>query len=155
MLKLGELMMKKQYIVRLSEQERQCCEEVIKKLKGTSQKVRRAQIILKADADKACWNDERIAEAFGCRRQTVESIRKRLVTQGFEAALERKQRESPPTEPKLDGEGEAKLIALRLGPPPAGYGSWTLKLLAEQLVSLEVVESISAETVRTRLKKTA
>jgi hypothetical protein len=146
--------MYKKYIVRLSEQERQSCLEVVKKLKGTSQKVRRAQILIKADADGPAWSDAQIAEAFHCRVQTVENLRKRLVTEGFEAALERKQRETPPTPPLLDGEKEAKLIALRLGKPPAGYGRWTLRLLADELVTLEVVESISVETVRRALKKT-
>ena len=72
--------MNKKYIVRLSDEERQTCRDVIKKLKGTSQKVRRAQILLKADADGPAWTDEKISEAFNCRVQTVESIRKRLVT---------------------------------------------------------------------------
>jgi hypothetical protein len=147
--------MNKKYIVRLCEQERQVCEEVVKKLKGTSQKVRRAQILLKADADGPCWTDARIAEAFSCRVQTIENLRKRLVTEGFETALSGKERETPPTPPLLDGQGEAKLIALRLGKPPSGYGRWTLQLLADQLVALEVVESISIETVRKTLKKTA
>jgi hypothetical protein len=146
--------MNKKYIVRLSDQERQSCLEVVKQLKGTSQKVRRAQIFLKADADGPAWTDERIAEAFSCRVQTVENLRKSLVTEGFESALERKKRETPPTPPLLDGAGEAKLIALRLGQPPAGYGRWTLQLLADELVALEVVESISIETVRKTLKKT-
>jgi hypothetical protein len=87
--------------------------------------------------------------------ESIENLRKRLVTEGFEAALERKQRAEPPTPPKLDGEGEAKLIAMRLGKPPAGYGHWTLQLLADELVLLEVVDSISHETVRKLLKKTA
>lgn len=146
--------MYKKYVVRLSEQERQTCLDVVKKLKGTSQKVRRAQILLKTDADGPAWTDAQIAEAFHCRVQTVENLRKRLVTEGFEAALERKQRETPPTPPLLDGEKEAKLIALRLGKPPAGYGRWTLRLLADEFVALEVVESISVETVRRALKKT-
>lgn len=147
--------MNKKYIVRLSEAERRICVEVVKKLKGTSQKVRRAQILLKADADGPHWTDARIAEAFSCRVQTVENLRKRLVTEGFELALNGKQRETPPTAPLLDGQGEAKLIATRLGKPPTGYGRWTLQLLADQLVTLEVVESISIETVRKTLKKTA
>ena len=146
--------MHKQYIIRLSEQERQACTEVIKKLKGSSQKVRRAHILLKADADGPSWTDGRIADAFNCRVQTIENLRKRLVTEGFAVALERKQRETPPTPPRLDGQGEAQLIAMRLGPPPAGYGRWTLQLLADQLVALEVVASISLETVRQTLKKT-
>ena len=114
--------MNKKYIVRLSDQERQACTEVIKKLKGTSQKVRRAQILLKADADGLGWTDAKIAEAFGCRVQTIENLRKRLVTGGFELALNGKKRETPPNAPLLDGESEAKLIAMRLGKPPAGYG---------------------------------
>jgi hypothetical protein len=147
--------MNKKFIVRLSDEERALCQEVIKKLKGSSQKVRRAQILLKADADGPAWTDSRIAEAYNCRVQTIENLRKRLVTEGFEAALERQKRQEPPTPPKLDGAGEAKLIAMRLGKPPAGYGHWTLQLLADELVALEVVDSISHETVRTVLKKTA
>lgn len=147
--------MNKKFIVRLSDEERGVCQEVIKKLKGSSQKVRRAQILLKADADGPAWTDARIAEAFNCRIQTIENLRKRLVTEGFEAALQRKERTEPPTPPKLDGEGEAKLIAMRLGKPPAGYGHWTLQLLADELVTLEVVDSISHETVRKVLKKMA
>ncbi len=146
--------MNKKYIVRLLDEERQVCKDVIKKLKGTSQKVRRAQVLLKADADGPAWTDERIAEAFNCRVQTIESIRKRFVTESFENALDRKKRETPPTPPLLDGKGEAKLISMRLGKPPAGYGRWTLQLLADELVTLEVVDSISHETVRKTLKKT-
>jgi transposase len=146
--------MNKKYIVRLSDEERARCQGIIKTLKGSSQKFRRAQILLKADADGPGWPDTKIAEAFSCRVQTIENLRKRLVTEGFELALEGKKREEPPTPPKLDGEAEAKLIALRLGKPPAGYGHWTLQLLADELVALEVVDSISHETVRKTLKKT-
>jgi hypothetical protein len=147
--------MNKKFIVRLSDEERVVCREIIKKLKGSSQKVRRAQILLKADADGPTWSDTRIAEAFDCRVQTVENVRKRLVIEGFEQALEHKKRADPPTPCKLDGKAEAKLIALRLGKPPTGYGHWTLHLLAEEMVALEIVDSISHETVRTVLKKTA
>jgi len=146
--------MNKKYIVRLSDEERSVCREIVKRLKGTSEKVKRAQILLKADADGPAWPDAKIAEAFDCRVQTVEQVRKRLVTEGFEAAVERKQRATPPTACKLDGEGEAKLIAMRLGKPPAGYGRWSLQLLADELVVLEVVDSICPETVRKTLKKT-
>jgi Homeodomain-like domain len=145
--------MYKKYIVRLSEEERQVCQDVVKKLKGSAQKVRRAQILLKADADGPNWTDAQIAEAFHCRVQTIENLRKRLVTEDFEVVLNGKVRESPPTPPLLDGQGEAKLIALQLGRPPAGYGRWTLQLLADELVALEVVDSISIETVRQTLKK--
>jgi hypothetical protein len=147
--------MNKKFIVRLSDEERGVCREVIKNLKGSSQKVRRAQILLKADADGPRWTDSRIAEAYNCRVQTIENLRKRLVTEGFELALEGKKRQEPPTAPKLDGAAEAKLIAMRLGKPPVGYGHWTLQLLADEVVALEIVESISHETVRKVLKKTA
>ena len=146
--------MNKKFVVRLSDEERGVCQEVIKKLKGSSQKVRRAQILLKADADGPGWTDSKIADAFTCRVQTIENLRKRLVTEGFTLALEGKQRSEPPTPPKLDGAAEAKLIATRLGKPPTGYGRWTLRLLADELVALEVVDSISHETVRQVLKKT-
>ena len=147
--------MNKKFIVRLSDEERTACRDLIRNLKGSSQKVRRAQILLKADAAGPAWTDSRIAEAFDCRVQTIENLRKRLVTEGFELALEGKKRKDPPTAPKLDGEGEAKLIAMRLGKPPLGYGHWTLQLLADGLVALEVVDAISHETVRKVLKKTA
>ena len=145
--------MQKKYIVRLSLDERNQLEEVIKKLKGTSQRVRRAQILLKADADGPNWTDQKIADAFDCRQQTVENVRECLVTNGFETALNGKKREMPPHEKLLDGEQEAKLIALRLGSPPDGFGSWSLRLLAEQVVELEIVDSVSHETVRQTLKK--
>src|SRR6478752_7313265 len=88
--------MNKKFVVRLSNEERGVCQEVIKKLRGSSQKVRRAQILLKADADGPGWTDARIAEAFNCRVQTIENLRKRLVTEGFELALEGKNARSPP-----------------------------------------------------------
>ncbi len=145
--------MHKKYIVRLTDEEQETLKEVIKKLKGTSQKVRRARILLKANINGPAWTDVKIAEAFDCRVQTIENLRKRLVTEGFELALNGKKRLTPPTQPLLDGKGQAKLIAMRLGKPPAGYGQWTLQLLADELVALEIVESISHETVRQTLKK--
>jgi Homeodomain-like domain len=84
--------------------------------------------------------------------RAVENLRERLVTAGFDAALDRKKRATPPRPPKLDGVGEAKLIAMRLGKPPAGYGRWSLQLLVDELAVLEVVPSICAETVRKTLK---
>ena len=147
--------MNKKFVVRLSDEERAVCQEIIKTLKGSGQKFRRAQILLKADANGPEWTDDAIAEAFNCWVQTIENVRKRLVTEGFELALNGKKRSEPPTPCKLDGEGEAKLIALRLGQPPVGYGHWTLQLLADEMVALEVVDAISYETVRKVLKKTA
>ncbi len=146
--------MKKKYIVRLTDEERKTLREVIRKLKDSSQKVRRAHILLKADAEGPNWSDRRIAEAFSCRTQTVESLRQRLVTEGFDVALCGKKRVKPPREKLLDGEQEAKVIALRLGIPPKGFANWSLRLLADRVVELEIVDSISHETVRQTLKKT-
>ena len=111
-------------------------------------------MLLKADADGPAWRDAKIAEAFNCCVQTIEKVRKRWVTESFEVALNSKKRQTPPNPPLLDGPQEAKLIAMRLGHPPAGYGRWTLRLLADELVTLDVVDSISHETVRQTLKKT-
>jgi len=144
----------KKYVVRLTEAERRVLQQVISKFKGTSQKVRRAQILLKSDADGPDWTDARIADAFGCRTQSVENIRERLVTQGFELTLNGQPRLKPPRAKVLDGEPEAKVIALRLGTPPPGFANWSLRLLAEQVVALEIAKSISYETVRRTLKKT-
>ena len=147
--------MVKKYIVRLSDEERTLLRDIVKKLKGTSQKVRRANILLKADADGPNWSDAKIAEALSCRTRTIENVRRRLVTEGLDAVLNRKKRETPPTPKILDGKQEADIIALRLGKPPAGFANWTLRLLAEQIVELEIADSISHETVRGTLKKTA
>jgi Homeodomain-like domain len=146
--------MQKKYIVRLSNAERATLTEVVKKLNGSSQKVRRAQILLKADADGSAWTDAKIAEAVGCRTKTVENVRERLVTLGFDTTLNGQAREQPPRPKVLDGKQEAKVIALRLGPPPKGFANWSLRLLADQVVELEIVPSISHETVRQTLKKT-
>ena len=145
--------MNKKYIVRLTAEERRELVEVITKLKGTSQKVKHAQILLKADADGPNWPHHQIAEAFLCRTKTVSNVCKSLVERGFEITLEGKRRETPPRAKLLDGEQEAKIIALRLGEPPEGYSNWSLRLIAEKTVELGIVESISHTTVGTTLKK--
>jgi homeodomain-containing protein len=150
-----EVAVKKKYIVELTDDERSALREVVKKLKGSSGKVKRAHILLKADAGGPGWTDARIAEALDCRTKTVENVRQRFVECGFDVALNGKRRETPPTEKILTGEQEAKIIALRLGTPPAGYGKWTLRLLARKVVELEIVDSVSYQTVRRTLKKTA
>ena len=147
--------MQKKYIVRLTDEERDTLHGVIKKLKGSSQQVRRAYILLKADADGPNWSDQDIAEAFSCRRKTVENIRQRLVTGGFTRTLYGEKPLSPPRQKRLDGEQEAQIIALRLGQPPAGFANWSLRLLAEQVVELAIVDTVSHETLRKMLKKTA
>jgi len=146
--------MLKKYIVRLTDEERETLQQVVDKFKGSSQKVRRAQVLLKADAEGPGWTDAKIADAFDCRTKTVENIRERFVTEGFEITLHGQPRLQPPCPKLLDGEGEAKLIALRLGSPPPGFSNWSLRLLAERVVALEIVEAISYETVRRTLKKT-
>ena len=147
--------MQKLYIVRLTDQERDELHSVVKKLKGTGQKVRRAQILLKADADGPNWTDAQIAEAFSCRTRTVERLRQRFVEQGFEETLDRVERSQPPIAKLLTGDQEARIIAMRLGSPPKGYSNWTLRLLARKVVELKIVDSVSYETVRRTLKKTA
>lgn len=147
--------MNKKYIVQLTDEERVICETTIKKGTGKSEKLRRATILLKADADGPAWSDTKISEAVGCGLRTVENVRQAFVLEGFEEALVRKKRVTTPTPKLLDGTTEAKLVAMRLGKPPAGFGHWTLRLLADQMVELEIVESISPETVRQTLKKTA
>jgi len=148
-----EVPMNKKYIVRLTDEERAICEATIKQEKGTSEKLRRARILLKSDADGPAWDDAKISEAVGCRTRTVENVRQAFACEGFERALVRKKPATSPTPKLLDGAAEAKVIALRLGKPPAGFGHWTLRLLADKIVELEIVESISPETVRQTLKK--
>lgn len=147
--------MNKKYIVRLTAKERRTLREVVKKLKGSSQRVRRAQMLLKADMAGPAWTDQQIAEAFDSRTRTVEKLRERFVIEGFEQTLHGKLREQPATEKLLRGKQEAQVIAMRLGAPPKGYAAWTLRLLARKVVELEIVEAISHETVRRTLKKTA
>ncbi len=147
--------MEKKYIVRLSKKEREALLGVSKRLTGSSQKVRRAQILLKADIRGPNWTDARIAEAYSCRVQTVENLRKRLVTEGFEITLNGKSRETPPRQKCLNGKQEAKVIAMRLSKPPKGFANWSLRLLADRVVELKLVDSVSHETIRQTLKKTA
>jgi len=147
--------MTKKYIVRLSDAEREVCRGIISKLKGTGEKVRRAQILLKSDAGGSSWTDAQIAEAFSCRTKTVENVRQRFVELGFEETLNRKRSPNAGAKKLLDGKEEAKVIAMRLGSPPEGYGKWTLRLLARKVVELEIVEKICHETVRQTLKKIA
>lgn len=147
--------MQKKFIVRLSDLEREQLTQIVRKFAGTNEKVRRAQILLKADADGPGWTDQQIAEAFGCRRQTVENVRRNLCERGFELTLNGVKRKDPPTPKLLDGEQEARIIATRLGKPPAGYANWNLRLLARTVVELSIVSSISHETVRRTLKKVA
>jgi transposase len=145
--------MNKKYIVRLTDEEREQLAELARKGTAAASKIRHAQILLKADANGPAWTDEKIAESCAVSLNTVLGVRQRLVEQGLEAALNRKKQACPSRTPRLDGEGEARLIALRCSEPPAGHARWTLRLLADRAVALDIVEAISHETVRQALKK--
>ena len=145
--------MNKRYIVRLTDEERRLLLALISKGTTAAYKIKHANILLKADANGTNWTDAQLAEAFSTTLNTVRNIRQRFVTRGFEAALGRKKRETRSRQRALDGHQEARLIALRCSVPPTGHAKWTLRLLAEKLVELEVVQQISPETIRQTLKK--
>lgn len=147
--------MNKRYIVRLTADERIQLEGLISKGKADARKIRRAQILLKVDADGARWTDEKTAEAFRVHESTVCFIRERFVLEGLESALTRKRQTKASRERKLDGAGEARLLAVACSQPPEGRVRWTLRLLAGRMVELHVVDTISHETVRQTLKKTS
>ena len=149
-------MPKKIYVVKLTAEERAELEGVVRKGKAAGWKVQRAHVLLKCDQGRGGpgWIDQRIADAFGCTSRSVENWRKQAVEEGPLSLLERKARETPPTPRKLDGEQEAQLVKLACSQPPEGRTRWTMQLLAERLVQLEVVDEISHETVRRTLKKT-
>ena len=119
-----------------------------------SYRIKHANILLKADAKSEGWIDRRIAEAFSCHVNTVANVRQRWVELGTEAALGRKKQDDTTRKRLVDGDAEAKIIALRCSSPPEGYARWTLELLADRLVELKVFDSICPETVRKTLKKT-
>jgi transposase len=146
----------KKYRVTLSDEERQQLQAMIAAGKAAAKTLAHARILLKADqADGApAWPDHRIAEALEVSVATVERVRQRLVEHGLDAALRRKEQDRPSREPVLDGRAEARLIALACSAPPKGRKAWTLRLLADRLVELEVVEAVAPETVRLALKKT-
>ncbi len=148
--------MKKVFIVRLTDEDRLELEALIRKGKASALRLTRARILLKADQGEKgeTWTDAEIAEALDVVPKTVFNIRRRWVEEGLEAALSRKKQERPSRTRKLDGKAEAKLVATCCGPAPQGRVRWTLQLLADKLVELEIVESISPETVRSTLKKT-
>jgi transposase len=146
----------KKYIVTLTAEERQGLLDLIAAGKGSAKKLAHARILLKADASPGgpAWTDGPIAQAVELSIATVERVRQRFVEHGLEAALVRKPQQRPSRELALDGRAEAHLIALACSPPPEGRAVWTMQLLADKLVELEVVASVSDETVRRTLKKT-
>jgi DNA-binding transcriptional ArsR family regulator len=148
--------MKKKYPVILSETEREELKSLIAAGTAPARKLTHARILLKADqksAEGAAWVDEKVAEAVEVSQPTVSRVRKQYSEEGLEAALNRR----PPNREyyhKLDGEQEAHLLALACSQPPEGRACWSLRLLADKLVELEVVEEVSFQTVRRILKKT-
>jgi hypothetical protein len=146
----------KRYIIALSAEEREALASFARAGKRSARALTRARILLLADqADGGpAWDDARIAEALGCGRRTVERVRQRFVERGPDDALGRKPQDRPSRERKLDGAAEARLIALACSAAPDGRKAWTLRMLADKLVELEVVESVAHETVRQTLKKT-
>jgi len=147
--------MKKKYIVTLMEEERRMLQEMLSRGKAAARKLMHARILLKADAAAGgpAWEDQSIAEALEVGRATVERVRREFVEEGLDAALERRQPRRV-YERKLDGDGEAHLVALACQEPPEGRSRWTLRLLADRMVQLEYVDQISYQTVRRTLKKT-
>jgi hypothetical protein len=144
------------YIVELTSEERKELGELVSKGKAAARKITHARVLLQANESKGgpAWTDKQISEALGIHTNTIHSIRRRFVEQSLRAALERKKQDRPSRKRIIDGRVEAHLIALRCGQPPEGTKQWNLRLLADKLVELEIVESISHETVRQALKKT-
>jgi len=146
----------KKHKVTLTTEERHQLRDLIAAGKAAALRLTRARILLKADAAQGgpAWPDERIAEAVEVSVATVERLRQRFVEQGLEAALDRKKQDRPSRACKLDGRAQARLIAVARSAPPEGRQQWTLRLLADRLVELEIVDTICHETVRRVLKKT-
>ena len=147
----------KRYVVRLERAERERLQRLVSVGKGAARKLTRARVLLQADqsTEGPGWTDERIAEGLSVTTRTIEQVRQRFVEEGLKSALERKKRCRPAVEPMLDGAKEARLIAVSCSKPPEGRRRWTLRLLADRLVELNIVDSISYETVRRTLKKTS
>ncbi len=147
--------MKKKYIVTLTQEERQKLQMMLSKGRAAARKLTHARILLKADAgeDGPAWNDDAIAEGLEVGQATVERVRKQFIEEGFEAAVNRRKPRRQ-YQRKLDGDGEAHLIALACSQAPEGRSRWTLRLLADRMVQLEQVDHLSHETVRQVLKKT-
>ena len=150
-------MSKKQYIVRLTIEERAELEALTRRGRAAARKRTRAHVLLKTDQGEhgSAWTDAHVADAFGIHANTVKSIRQRFVDEGLESALNRKKQKNPSRPRSLDGKAEAHLIALACGAPPEGRSAWTLRLLADRVVELEICEGpVSHSTIWRTLKKT-
>ena len=152
----GKAVANKKFVVELKAEERAKLDDLISKGKASAKAILKARILLKADVSEAGdgWADERIAQALDTNVTMVCRVRAKLVEEGFEAVLSRKKRETPPIQPIFDGEKQAKLTALACSKPPEGRARWTLRLLAEKAVELEIVEAAHFNTVGRALKKT-
>jgi transposase len=146
----------KKYVVRLSGEERERLEALLRKGKSPAQRQLKARILLKADVSESGegWSDSRIIKALETSASMIYRVRKQLVEEGFEAVLSRKQRAAPPVPKIFDGEKEAKLIALACSKPPKGRVRWTLRLLENRVVELGIVDRASDSTIGRTLKKT-
>lgn len=146
--------MNKKYVVRLTSEERRELESMVRSGKRQAYRIKHANILLAVDADGPKMSDSEASKAFRSHTNTVCNLRQRFVEQGLDAALSRKEQERASRTQIFDGEKEARLIAIACGQPPEGRSRWTLDLLADRLVELNVVESVSGQTVRRTLKKT-
>jgi len=146
----------KKYVVRLSGEEREQLETLLRKGKSPARRLLKARILLKADVSEgdAGWSDSRIIRALETSPSMVYRVRQQLVDEGLEAVLSRKQRATPPVARIFDGEKEAKLIALACSKPPKGRARWTLRMLEKKVVELEIVDRASDSTIGRVLKKT-
>jgi hypothetical protein len=146
----------KKYVVRLSVEEREQLQVLLRKGKGPARRLLKARILLKADVSEASpgWSDSKIVTALDTSASMLYRVRKQLVEEGLEAVLSRKQRASPAVSRIFDGEKEAKLIALACSKPPKGRARWTLRLLENKVVELGIVERASDSTIGRTLKKT-
>ncbi len=146
--------MNKKYIVRLTAEERRELENLVKKGKTQAYRIKHANILLAVDADGPNWPDHQVAKAYKCHQNTVVNVRQRFVEQGFQAALKRKKQQAPSRKRIIDGENEARLISIACSKPPEGSAKWTMQMLADELVTLKAVDSVSGQTVWRTLKKT-
>ena len=146
--------MNKKYIVRLTAKEQEELENLVKKGKTQAYRMKHANILLAIDVDGPNWSDRQAAKAYKCHENTARNVRRRFVEQGLEAALERKEQQVLSRKRIIDGENEARLISIACSSPPKGCAKWTMQMLADELVVLKVVDSISGQTVWRTLKKT-
>jgi transposase len=146
--------MNKKYIVRLTAEECKELQNLVKKGRTQAYQIKHANVLLAVDADGPNWPDHQAAKAYQCHQNTVVNVRQRFVEQGFEAALERKEQQSPSRKRIIDGDSEARLLSIACSKPPEGCAKWTMQMLADELVALKVVDSVSGQTVWRTLKKT-